>query len=57
MLTIINSISRLNGVLSTRSIIKHNAITLITGKILEESLTSSTTMLTNYVKTGKLAPS
>lgn len=44
---------RLNGVLSTKNIIKLSAIMLIIGKILEESPIFLTTKLTSSVKIGK----
>jgi len=53
MLTTISSISRLSGVLSTKSTTKLNVTMLTTGKILEENRTFSTTMLTSFAKIGK----
>jgi hypothetical protein len=54
MLTFICTTSRLNGALSTKSIIRPSVTTRTTGKTLEENLICSTTMPTNFVLIGKL---
>ena len=57
MLTTICSISRQNGVLSTKNTTKHSVTTLTTGKTLEEIHTYLATTLVSYAQTGKLAHS